>query len=135
MRKTPCVDGCCGPIETSSSSPSSREPMLMGGRSIASIVWIDEVMSALPFNDAFRSIALWSGRVVSFRFLQHRIVRCWLVFVIIRLPVVFAHRMIFELVPHQDPAQIGVAIEMNAVKIENLALLKFCAPPDRSKGG
>ena len=25
IRNTPCVDGCCGPIETSSNSPSSRE--------------------------------------------------------------------------------------------------------------
>ena len=39
--------------------------------------------------------------------------------------------MIFELVPHQDPAQIGMAVEANAVEIENLALLEFGAAPDR----
>ena len=39
--------------------------------------------------------------------------------------------MIFELVPHQNPSQIGMAFEVNAIKIKNFALLKFRAAPDR----
>ena len=45
--------------------------------------------------------------------------------------VILAHRMIFELVPHQDAPQIGMAVETNAVEIENFALLKFGAAPNR----
>ncbi len=39
--------------------------------------------------------------------------------------------MIFKFVPHQNPAQIGMAIEMNSVEIEDFALLKFGAAPNR----
>ena len=39
--------------------------------------------------------------------------------------------MIFELVPHQNPPQIGMTVETDAVEIENLALLEFGAAPDR----
>src|ERR1051325_10703620 len=65
------------------------------------------------------------------RLLQHFIVRRRLVFVVIRLDVIFAHWMIFETVPHQQPPQIGMSVKPNSVKIENLPLLKFRATPDR----
>ena len=61
------------------------------------------------------------------RALEHFVVRRRLVFVIVRLDVILAHRMIGKLIPHQDAAQIGMAVEMNAVEIEDLALLKFRA--------
>jgi len=32
IRKTPWVDGCCGPIDTSINSPSSREVICSGSR-------------------------------------------------------------------------------------------------------
>ena len=64
---------------------------------------------------------------------QHFVMRRRLVFVIIGLAIIFPHREIFELVPHQDPPEIGMTFEMDAVKIEDLALLKFRAPPDRSE--
>ena len=59
------------------------------------------------------------------RFFQHIVVRCRFVFVIVRFTIIFAHRKILELVPHQDAAQIGMAVETDSVEIENLALLKF----------
>ncbi len=67
-----------------------------------------------------------------FRLLQHIFVRRRLVFVIVRLTIILPHRVIFELVPHQDAAQIGMAFELNTVKIKNFPLLKFRAAPDRS---
>ena len=66
-----------------------------------------------------------------FRLLQHVVVRRRFVFVIVRLAIILAHRIILELVPHQNAPQIRMAVEANAVEIENLALLKFRAPPDR----
>ena len=65
------------------------------------------------------------------RFLQHFIMRRGFPFVIVRLPIIFAHRIIFELVPHQNPAQIGMTIEPDAIEIENLALLELGTAPDR----
>src|SRR6266480_6685899 len=56
-------------------------------------------------------------------------------FVIIRLPIIFAHRIVFELVPHQTPAQIGMTIEPDAIEIENLALLKLGTAPDWRERG
>src|SRR5438093_8514998 len=52
-------------------------------------------------------------------------------FVIVRLPIIFAHRIVFELVPHQNPAQIGMTIEPDAIEIEDIALLKLGTAPDR----
>ena len=66
-----------------------------------------------------------------FRFLQHIVVRRRFLFVIVGLTIIFPHRMIFKFIPHQNPPQIGMAVEVNAVQIENFALLKFRAPPDR----
>src|SRR2546423_915459 len=64
-------------------------------------------------------------------FLQHFIMGGWLVFVVIRLDVIFAHGMVLKAVPHQDAAQIRMTIENNAVEIKNLPLLKFAAAPNR----
>ena len=64
---------------------------------------------------------------------EHVVVRCRFPLKIVRLNVIFAHWMIFEFIPHQDPPQIGMPIEVNAVKIKNLALLKLGAAPDRGE--
>src|SRR5437762_8907511 len=56
-------------------------------------------------------------------------------FVIIRLPIIFAHWIVFELVPHQDPAQIRMTIEPDAIEIENLAFLELGTAPDRRERG
>ena len=56
---------------------------------------------------------------------QHFIVRRRLVFVIVGLDVILAHGVVLELVPHQNAAQVGMAVEDDAVEIEDLALLKF----------
>ena len=69
------------------------------------------------------------------RFFQHVVVRRWFVFVIVRFAIIFAHRKIGEFIPHQDAAQIGMAVEVDAVEIEDLAFLKFRAAPDRSERG
>ena len=49
--------------------------------------------------------------------------------------VVFAHGVVGELVPHEDAAQIGMAVEDDAVEVEGLALLKLRAAPDRGERG
>jgi hypothetical protein len=84
-----------------------------------------------PAASAFPRHRAAAAAVMLLRFLQHFVVRRRLVFVIVRLAIIFPHRVIFELIPHQDAAQIGMTVEANAVEIENFALLKFRAPPDR----
>ena len=39
--------------------------------------------------------------------------------------------MVLKTIPHQDAAQIGMPVEDDTVKIEDFALLKFRAAPDR----
>src|ERR1051325_7378310 len=65
------------------------------------------------------------------RLFQHVVVRRWLVFVIVRLDVILAHREILETIPHEDAPQVGMAVEDDAVKVECLTLLKFRAAPER----
>ena len=67
------------------------------------------------------------------RSFQHVIVRRRLVFVIVRLAIIFAHREVFELVPHQNPPQIWMAVELDSIEVKNFPLLKFRAPPNRSE--
>ena len=74
---------------------------------------------------------LRGGRVMEPRLFQHGVVRRGLVFVIVRRDVVLAHRMVGELVPHQDPAQVGMPGEDDAEKIKDLALLELGAAPNR----
>src|SRR5207248_11738643 len=40
MRNTPWVDGCCGPIDTSINSPSSREVLNFGSSSVCTVAVI-----------------------------------------------------------------------------------------------
>src|SRR2546423_13617421 len=82
-------------------------------------------------RDILRAVEFRSQSVMLLRFLQHIVVRRRLPFVIVRLAIIFSHRMIDKFVPHQNPAQIGMTAELNSVEIEDLALLKFGAPPNR----
>src|SRR5216110_229536 len=81
----------------------------------------------------FQFLLGWSRRVMLLRSREDLIMRRGFPFVIIRLPIIFAHRIVFKLVPHQNPAQIGMTIEPDAIEIEDLALLKLGAAPDRRK--
>src|SRR5579859_1467086 len=62
---------------------------------------------------------------------ENFVMRRRLVFVVVRLNVILAHRMVDETVPHQDTPQIRVAVEDDTVKIVNFTLLKLGAAPDR----
>src|ERR1035441_4773226 len=57
--------------------------------------------------------------------LQHVVMRGRLVFVIIRVHVIPAHRMVLEIVPHQQAPQIGMPVEHDSEEIEYLPLLQF----------
>ena len=65
------------------------------------------------------------------RALEHLVVRGGLPLKVIGLHVVAAHRMILELIPHQQAAQIGVPLEDDPEQIEYLALLKLGGTPHR----
>src|SRR5258705_2431193 len=71
--------------------------------------------------------------VMLLRFREDVVVRCRFVLVVIRLDIIFAHGMIFKFVPHQYSTQIGMAVEDDSVEVEDLALLKLCAAPNRSE--
>src|SRR5687767_8389780 len=68
-----------------------------------------------------------------FGLFQYIIMRSGLVFVIVRLHVVFAHWMILKALPHQQAAESGMPIENNALEIENLTFLKLRAAPNVSE--
>src|ERR1043166_7205612 len=72
-------------------------------------------------------------RVMLAGLFQHLIVGRRFVFVIVRFAIIFAHWIILEFIPHQNPPEIGMAVEANSIKIENFALLKFGAAPDGSE--
>ena len=57
------------------------------------------------------------------------------VFVVVGGGVVFAHGMVLELVPHEDAPEVGVAMEADAVEVENLAFLEFGGAPDGGERG
>src|SRR6266700_569929 len=86
--------------------------------------------SLLLRSDVFRAVQLRPRAVMLLRLLEHVVMRRRLVFVIVRFAIIFAHRIIPKLVPHQNASQIGMSFETNTGEIENLALLKFCAAPD-----
>src|SRR5207245_7340025 len=89
--------------------------------------------SSLLHRDIFRAVQLRPWTVVLPCFFEHVVVRRWLVFVIVRFAIIFAHRMIDKLVPHQDASQIRMAIKANAVEVKNLSLLKFRTAPGGSE--
>src|ERR1700730_9109232 len=80
-------------------------------------------------GDLLCAVELCSRTVMFLRTLQHVIVWCRLPFEIIRRHVIFPHRMIDKLVPHQNPPQIRMPVEVNSVEIVNLALLELGTTP------
>ena len=66
---------------------------------------------------------------------QHVAVGRGLPLVVVRLDVVLAHRVVLELVPHQDAPQVGMPVEDDAEKVENLPFLEFAGAPDRGQRG
>ena len=84
-------------------------------------------------RNLFCSIQRWPRWVMLLGAFQDFIVRGRFPFEIVRRNVILAHRMIFEFVPHQNPPQIGMPVEMDAVEIEDFALLKFGAAPHRGE--
>src|SRR6266508_4319194 len=85
---------------------------------------------SLRSSDVLRAVQLRSRRIMLFCALEHIVVRRRLVFVVVRLAIIFAHWMINKFIPHQNAPQIGMVVEAHAIKIKNLALLKFRAPPN-----
>ena len=79
-------------------------------------------------------IAAPSGAMLAGAF-QDFVVRGRLVLVVVGLDVVPAHGMVNEAVPHQDAAQVGMAVEDDAEEVEDLALLELGAAPDGSERG
>src|ERR1700728_289856 len=134
MRKTPCVEGWCGPMASSSSSPSPSGS-ITGGRfqpstfsTLVSATLIPSVPCSLfpvPLGGFRRAMFLMP--------LQHLIVRRGLVLKVIRLHVIAAHRVVLESVPHENAAQVGMARKDDPVEIEDLALLKLGRAPHGRK--
>src|SRR6266480_7576121 len=93
------------------------------------VTFFNDLMSRLRRN-LLRPVELRTRRAMPFRSLQHLIMRRRLVFVVVGLAIIFTHWKIFEFVPHQNAAQIGMSVEINSVEIENFALLKLRAPPN-----
>src|SRR2546421_12126139 len=85
------------------------------------------------FSQVFGAVELRSGLIVALCSFHYFIVWCRLVFKIIRRHVIFTHGVIFELIPHQDPAQVRMPLEMDAIEIENLPFLQFRTAPNRSE--
>src|SRR6266511_4117710 len=116
-------------LRRSPSLPRSASTSLGLLRNSAKVIW-----SSPRIIQSRRRSRLGRLRVMSLRALQHGVVRRRLVFVVVWIDVIFAHRIILEAVPHQDAAQVGMALQNDAVEIEDFALLKFAATPDRREG-
>src|SRR6185369_7484020 len=105
-RSTPCVDGCCGPIESVMSSvttpPSAAERCTSTSKPARLIV--------LNLEEAFprRRNAM----------------------VFLRLDEVLAERMARPVLRHEDAAKVRVAREVHAEEVEHLALLPVGRAPD-----
>ena len=58
-----------------------------------------------------------------------------LVLVVVGIDVVAAHGVVDEAVPHKDAAEVGMAVEDDAVEVEDLAFLELGAAPDGGERG
>src|SRR5450759_1245898 len=101
---TPWVEGCAGPMLTTSSSTGSPSAESAGVRDST---W--SVMPVLPSSDVVR--ALENPRVV----------------------VVLAQRMALEVRRQHDASQVRVAVEDDAEQVEDLALLPVRRGPQRAQ--
>src|SRR5206468_13039365 len=121
MRNTPCVDGCWGPMEISS---RSVEPLASGadlGRSsycFGGAAGI-KISALLLIRES-----LHLGCLMLFCAFQDFVVRSRLILVVVRLDVIFPHGMVGEFIPHENPPQVGVSVEDDAIQVVRLAFLK-----------
>ena len=65
--------------------------------------------------------------------LQHSVVGCRFVFVVVGLNKIFSHGMPFEIIPHHDAPHVGVPLKDNAKQIKDFSLLKFRTAPNRRR--
>src|SRR5437773_5504364 len=86
-------------------------------------------------RDIFSTVEVRPRCVMLFGPFKHVVVRSWFVFVIVRLAIIFAHRVIDKFIPHQNPPQIWMVIETHSIEIENFPLLIFRASINRSERG
>src|SRR5919197_3380346 len=111
-RSTPCVEGCCGPIERVMSSvarPPSRVSRCTSTSNPASPIASLGLQQALPRRrDAM---------------------------VLLGLDEVLAQRMPRPVLRHEDAAEVRVALEDDTEEVEDLALLPVGVAPHARHGG
>src|SRR5262245_14886997 len=110
-RSTPCVEGCCGPIERVMSSVTRPPPSSARCTSTsnpARLIASSRLQQALP------------GR-------RNAVV-------LLGLDEVLAERMARPVLRHEDAPEIGVAFEAHAEEIVGLALLPVGVAPDVRHG-
>src|SRR6185369_3493110 len=105
-RSTPCVDGCCGPIErvmSSVTTPPSAAERCTSTSNPARLIGLDLEEAFPRRRDAV---------------------------VFLRLDEVLAERMARPVLRHEDATEVRVAAERHAEEIEHLALLPVGRAPD-----
>src|SRR6185436_8546307 len=105
-RSTPCVDGCCGPIEIVICVSSGRSTISNCGGIVAELINISRGCHGKK-TDLLKAI----------RFVTPQ----W---------KIFAQCMSLPIVGQQDPSQIRMAVEDHAKQIECLALVPVCCLPN-----
>src|ERR1035437_9855677 len=107
-------------------APSKFRAVVPGGRR-----WLAQARTVMWGKWRCSSIPHFAEVLV--RSLKHIIVRGRLIFVVIRIHVISAHRMVRELVPHQKAPQVGVSVKDDSEEIKYLAFLKLGAAPNRGE--
>src|SRR5215470_1834543 len=110
-RSTPCVDGCCGPIESVMSSVTTP-----------------------PLPSARCTSTSNPARLIGSSGLQQAFPRGRDAVVLLGLDEVLAERMPGPVLRHEDTPQVGVPRELDAEEIEHLALLPVGMAPDVGNG-
>src|SRR5262245_18283815 len=106
-RSTPCVEGCCGPIDSVMSSVTTPPPLAR----------------CTSTSNPARLIA-------AFLRLQQAFPRGGNAVIRLGLDEVLAQRMSRPVLRHEDAAEIGMAAELDTEEIEGLALLPVGMAPD-----
>src|SRR5450432_3339308 len=104
-RSTPCVDGCCGPM-LSTSSVESRK------------VW-----SGIPASLVHGSLAAFNSQVFLHPFL-----------VLLKNPVILAQRIPLPLLRQQDPLHVRVTRKLDAEHIEHFTFQPVGRQVDLHRG-